>query len=127
MRGRALFWCVLSFAWAWDAPAAYQPATRELAPDPYSSSFVLAPSPYPVTSDTRKAPAQVNRRSRRAQLLDARLAPSPYEAPSAWLAPMPYAGRLPERERARPSAQPLALAASPYARAATAELAPDPY
>lgn len=126
VRRWVLFWCVQSYAWAWDAPAAVQPVGFELAPDPYLSPFVLAPDPYPGASDDAPQPRAVHRRPFRAAVA-ARLAPSPYEAASASLAPMPYAGRMPERELARPSSQPLTLAASPYEGPGTAALAPDPY
>jgi hypothetical protein len=125
VRGWVVFWCVQSFAWAWDAPAAYQPA-GQLAVDPYSAPFVLAPNPYPATRDTRNASPLANRRARRAPA-GAGLAPSPYDVERAALAPMPYAGRIPEREIARPSSRALALAASPYLDRTSPELAPDPY
>jgi hypothetical protein len=121
-----LFCCVQAFAWSWDAPAAYQPAAHELAPDPYSSSFVLAADPYPIPSGTGQSRSRVNRPARLARS-SARLAPSPYGPGRAGLAPMPYQGQLPERELARPSAQALALAGSPYEHAASRDLAPDPY
>ena len=126
MRGWVLFWCVQSFAWAWDAPAAVERAPRELAPDPYSRAFELAPDPHARSNDAPGAPALVNRRSRRSPVA-ARLAPSPYHFAQASLAPMPYVGGMPERELARPSSQPLSLAASPYDRQRMPELAPDPY
>lgn len=126
MRRWVLFCCVQSYAWAWDAPAAVQSAGHELAPDPYASSLVLAPDPYAGAPDMGRSPAQLNGKSRRAHV-SARLAPSPYDGASSSLAPMPYAGRMPGREIARPSAQPLALAASPYDRWAAPELAADPY
>ena len=122
MRRWVLFWCAQSYAWAWDAPAAVQSAGHELASDPYAVPFVLAPDPYPAASGAEKMSA-MNRRSRRGRVAG-QLAPSPYGA--AGLAPMPYAGRLPERALARPSAQPLALAASPYV-SSSLDLAPDPY
>lgn len=125
--GWVLFWCVQSYAWAWDAPAAYQADGQELAPDPYAPPVALAPDPYALTRDTAPLPLEVNHRSRRAHA-DAQLAPSPYEGMAkASLAPMPYAGAMGAREVARPSAQPLALAASPYDRSSTPDLAPDPY
>jgi hypothetical protein len=127
VRGWVLFWCVQSFAWAWDAPAAYLSEARELAPDPYSPWSVLAPDPYLLDGDLARKLSLANRRTRAARAAAARLAPSPYPSRIAALAPMPYEGRMPARELARPRAQPLALAGSPYERAAGLELAPDPY
>lgn len=126
VRGWVLVWCVQAYAWAWDAPAAMQPAGYELAPNPYLSPIELAPDPYPAAGDDAAPPPVANRRPLRAHVA-ARLAPSPYEAASASLAPMPYAGRMPERELAQPSSQPLTLAASPYEGPGTPALAPDPY
>jgi hypothetical protein len=125
VRRWVLFWCVQSYAWAWNAPAALQLAGHELAPDPYSKPIVLAPDPYAVSNHGARPPL-MNARSRRARSVG-RLAPNAQVGASAALAPLPYAGEMPERELARPSSQALALAASPYGRAGTPALAPDPY
>jgi hypothetical protein len=125
VRRWVLVCCVQWCAWAWDAPAAVESAEHELAPNPYWSPLVLAPNPYPDASNAGEA-SVLNRRSRPARVAGQR-ASSPYGAGSASLAPMPYAGRMPGRELARPSPRPLALAASPYDRLATPELASDPY
>jgi hypothetical protein len=125
--GWELFCCVPSMAWAWAPPAAHLSVARELAPDPCSPSFVLALDPYALDGERAREPSLANRRTRAARAAAARLAPSPYPSPIAALAPMPYQGQTPAREPARPRAQPLALAGSPYEPATGLELAPDPY
>jgi len=96
-------------------------AARELAPDPYAASQLLAPNPY------------VGPNAKPGVLA---LAPTPYGRPRARrnprrealpLAAMPYAGSVSQAQPNHVASHPALLAPSPYELTGQRELAPLPY